>query len=320
MYLDVPYWLQIYPAQYANLKSIPCPLVPGLNVVQTKEGKVAVNAVSAMMVLCEKDNNSAKTAWCQFSKAHPCMKPTTDLVDASEVAEFSYTYVSDHGRTNTALSISPGLEYLCQHKGGTKAAANKEKFLQLIHSFKQQQAAPTGSNLGKRAGADDSLDTPYDSQAIIKIQRVLDVSLDNTVARVNSTVKGAVTSINTEIKNVGDGVLKVSEKFTGVEEKQTELKNDFGRVSSEFKKANQIAKYYHEQLVLSNAANERQRYIISELNKKLDVLQRNPTSSTANELIIIEELKTVKQANAALETKVAEMHAMLTTIIGVMMP
>jgi len=129
-----------------------------------------------------------------------------------------------------------------------------------------------------------------------------------------------VTSINTEIKNVGDGVLKVSEKFTGVEEKQTELKNDFGRVSSEFKKANQIAKYYHEQLVLSNAANERQRYIISELNKKLDVLQRNPTSSTANELIIIDELKTVKQANAALETKVAEMHAMLTTIIGVMTP
>ena len=123
-----------------------------------------------------------------------------------------------------------------------------------------------------------------------------------------------MTAINTEIKNVGDGVLKVSEKFTGVEEKQTELKNDFGRVSSEFKKANQIAKYYHEQLVLSNAANERQRYIISELNKKLDVLQRNPTSS------IIEDLKTVKQANAALETKVAEMHAMLTTIIGVMMP
>ena len=294
--------------QHADIQTISYPIIPGLLVLQTKDGKVVVNAVSAVMFLCDQDNKSAKATWNQFTNAHPCVIPTTNIIDSSDAVEFSYLYPSVHGKKTTALSFSPGLEYLCQHKGGTKAAANKEKFLQLIHSFKQQQAAPTGSNLGKRAGADDSLDTPYDSQAIIKIQRVLDVSLDNTVARVNSTVKGAVTSINTEIKNVGDGVLKVSEKFTGVEEKQTELKNDFGRVSSEFKKANQIAKYYHEQLVLSNAANERQRYIISELNKKLDVLQRNPTSST------------VKQANAALETKVAEMHAMLTTIIGVMTP
>ena len=295
--------------------------------VQTKEGKVAVNAASAMMVLCDQDHRSAMATWSQFSKAHPCMKPTTNLVDASEVAEFSYTYVSDYGRTNTALSISPGLEYLCQHKGGTKAAANKEKFLELIHFFKQQQAVPTGSNLGKRAGTDDQLDAPDDSQAVVKIQRVLDVSLDKTVARVNSTVRGAVTAINTEIKNVGDGVLKVSEQFTGVEAKQTELKNDLERVSNEVKNANKLARYYHEQLVISNTANERQRYTISELNKKVDMLQRNPTNSNANELIIIAELKTVKQDNAAmktaqaaLEAKVADMHSMLSTIINVLTP
>ena len=305
---------------YSDVQEVTCTLIPELKILQIKNGKVLVNAVSAIMSLCEQEQRSAENSWSLFMKAHSCMKPTKKISDYPSGNEYAYSYPTARGKETVALSISPGLEYLCQHKGGTKAAANKEKFLQLIHSFKQQQAAPTGSNLGKRAGADDSLDAPDDSQAIVKIQRVLDVSLDNTVARVNSTVKGAVTSINTEIKNVGDGVLKVSEKFTGVEEKQTELKNDFGRVSSEFKKANQIAKYYHEQLVLSNAANERQRYIISELNKKLDVLQRNPTSSTANELIIIDELKTVKQANAALETKVAEMHAMLTTIIGVMTP
>ena len=110
--------------QYVDIKSISCPLVPALNVLQTKEGKVAVNAVSAMMVLCEKDNNSAKTAWCQFIKAHPCMIPTADLVTSSGDVELSYKYVSDHGRTTTALSISPGLEYLCQHKGGCEMLVN----------------------------------------------------------------------------------------------------------------------------------------------------------------------------------------------------
>ena len=257
-------------------------------------------------------------------KAHPCMIPMTKTMNSSDTNELTYVYITAHGRQTAALSISPGLEYLCQNKGGIKANTNKERFLELINSLKSPQpvshVVPAESVLGKRAGTDDQLDAPDDSQAVVKIQRVLDVSLDKTVARVNSTVRGAVTAINTEIKNVGDGVLKVSEQFTGVEAKQTELKNDLERVSNEVKNANKLARYYHEQLVISNTANERQRYTISELNKKVDMLQRNPTNSNANELIIIAELKTVKQANAALEAKVADMHSMLSTIINVLTP
>jgi len=78
--------------------------------------------------------------------------------------------------------------------------------------------------------------------------------------------------------------------------------------------------FYKQQLEEERFITYSQTQTIDTLNKKIQAMQRNPTSSTANELIIIEELKTVKQANAALETKVAEMHAMLTTIIGVMMP
>jgi len=78
--------------------------------------------------------------------------------------------------------------------------------------------------------------------------------------------------------------------------------------------------FYKQQLEEERFITYSQTQTIDTLNKKIQAMQRNPTSSTANELIIIEDLKTVKQANAALETKVAEMHAMLTTIIGVMMP
>ena len=78
--------------------------------------------------------------------------------------------------------------------------------------------------------------------------------------------------------------------------------------------------FYKQQLEEERFITYSQTQTIDTLNKKIQAMQRNPTSSTANELIIIEELKTVKQANAALKTKVAEMHAMLTTIIGVMMP
>ena len=78
--------------------------------------------------------------------------------------------------------------------------------------------------------------------------------------------------------------------------------------------------FYKQQLEEERFITYSQTQTIDTLNKKIQAMQRNPTSSTANELIIIEELKTVKQANAALETKVVEMHAMLTTIIGVMMP
>ena len=74
-------------------------------------------------------------------KGNACMQPKRDILQHSEAYEHVYSYVTKHGNKTVALSISPGLEYLCQKKGGPNASANRERFLELIDSFKQQTAS-----------------------------------------------------------------------------------------------------------------------------------------------------------------------------------
>ena len=260
-----------------------------------------MNAVSAMMFLCDQDNKSATASWSQFIKAHPCMAPSINLVDSPDTNEHSYHYIAESEKKVTALSLSPGLEFLCKHKTGAKANANKEKFLGFIHSFKQQYAVSSGPDLGKRAScADLQIVASTESQHVAKIQKVLQVTLARNVSRVTSHVDGAVKAINADINNIYHGV-------TGVGDMQVKIQDEVKKVSKEVKKGNQVSaqtsEFLQQQLWEAQAANERQRHVISELNKQIRKQQSTP--ETANERLIIATLDSLKKDVAILKTNVA---------------
>jgi len=264
-----------------------------------------------------------------FVKAHPCMEHTKDIMELSHVDEHAYSYVTKNGRDSIALSIYPGLEYLCQHKGGAKAAANKEKFLELIQSFKQPQSAATGSKLGKRpyTAQDDELN---DTTSVCTSQRkILEFRFKRNAALITAHVDGAMQTIKTDMKTIGDGVgekqddikrevQKVNDQFTGVGVMQTKIENEVKRVGNEVKKSNQASiqnvEFYQQQLLKAEEANERQRYTISELNKQLKKQQSSQGSATADGKMIMASLDSLKKENAAMRAAQATNAAAMESL------
>ena len=139
---------QVYPTKYSDIQEVKSAVIPELKILQVKGGKCCVNAVSAIMALCNQELRSAENTWSLFMKAHSCMQPKKNILELSGGNEHAYSYATKRGKETVALSISPGLEYLCQYKGGTKAIANKEVFLRFIRSFDQQHSTLYASNPG----------------------------------------------------------------------------------------------------------------------------------------------------------------------------
>ena len=342
--------------QYSDIQEVACPLIPELKIIRTKDGKCLVTAVSAIMHPCEQEQHTAEKSWSRFQKTHPCMIPTTNTINASGPDEFAYVYITKNGRQTAALSISPGLEYLCQNKGGVKADANKEKFLELIHDFQQPRSSTPGSKLGKRpyTAQDDELN---DTTSVCTSQRkILEFRFKRNAALITAHVDGAMQTIKTDMKTIGDGVgekqddikrevQKVNDQFTGVGVMQTKIENEVKRVGNEVKKSNQASiqnvEFYQQQLLKAEEANERQRYTISELNKQLKKQQSSQGSATADGKMIMASLDSLKKENAAMRMtmeslkkdnaamKAAQaandivmqsMHSMLTTMMGVIAP
>ena len=281
------------------------------------------------MSLCEQDNQSAKASWSQFMKAHQCMVPTTNIANSSDMGHFSYFYKARAGRETVALSISPGLEYLCKHKTGVKADANKEKFLELIHTFQQSPSATSASKLGKRpyTAQDDELN---DTTSVCTSQRkILEFRFKRNAALITAHVDGAMQTIKTDMKTIGDGVgekqddikrevQKVNDQFTGVGVMQTKIENEVKRVGNEVKKSNQASiqnvEFYQQQLLKAEEANERQRYTISELNKQLKKQQSSQGSTTADGKMIMASLDSLKKENAAMRAAQATNAAAMESL------
>jgi len=244
--------MQIVPHQNSEIQEVSCPLIPGLVILQTKDGYNFVNAVSAVMALCDQDNNSAKVSWGIFMKGNACMQPKRDILQHSEAYEHVYSYVTKHGNKTVALSISPGLEYLCQNKGGPKANANKEKFLELINTFKQQNAGSSASILGKRpayrqgyhlpeapGGPDQSSEL---SMVHMQAFQVMANGFKSVQVQHHMQVTGELGLIKGEVATVNGGLGLLNGKVAGVETAITNVKgdviNEVKSVHAEVKKGN----------------------------------------------------------------------------------
>lgn len=244
-----------------------------------------------MMLLCDQDNASAKVSWTLFAKKYVCMQPKKELLNRLETNEHAYAYTTANGQKTVALSISPGLEYLCQNKGGPKANANKEKFLGLINSFKQQNSASSVKTvLGKRPGYSE-LNAPVGPEQPAELPLV-------QLQAIQQMTKNQL-QIKSGIDIIQSGQMQIHDKVTGVGNEMVSFKGEMlkevASLRDEVKQGNDRIKYLEKQLrekdqklldaevtrvqenqknhtLLSEEreVNKRQRYQISQLHKQLN--------------------------------------------------
>lgn len=140
--------------------------VPQLVIMQNFEGKYFVGATSAIMLLTDQRETSAKTSMTKFLQKHFAGRKDFPSITNSDDTDKIVVYKTYAGRSSYAFSVS-GLEFLTGSLFGLAVAKNFDKLLTLINDIKSgQQGKFTPSPPGEVVSQQEIQDTPEDAACL----------------------------------------------------------------------------------------------------------------------------------------------------------
>jgi hypothetical protein len=172
---------------------IMCTTIPGLTVIQSTSGEHFLIGSHAVRFIAEQTVETSKATWSKLVNKYDCLKPSKDFQEAGNCTDWAFHYKTKAGQTTVALRI-PGIEFVVQNMSGQKASDNREKFLQLIADWKQQQDRV----LGKR----NATSAPYLSGPVSTRPRLgLDTDFQESQLALLTQIKDSNASAADDFKN-----------------------------------------------------------------------------------------------------------------------
>jgi len=170
-------------------------------VIQSTSGEHFLIGSHAVRFIAEQTVETSKATWSKLVNKYDCLKPSKDFQEAGNCTDWAFHYKTKAGQTTVALRI-PGIEFVVQNMSGQKASDNREKFLQLIADWKQQQDrvlgkrnATSAPDLAGPKQARLGLDTDFQESQLALLTQIKDSN-----ASAADDFKNELLAVSTEVK------------------------------------------------------------------------------------------------------------------------